>query len=168
MLQIKTNSSAPILASRQRTFVAALGQVTPYLHTRAANILRLMILVLVGLLFVLAGLMILTERVEIGGPIMGSVLLMQDFGGVVAGTPDGEDFFGFALATGDWNDDGLDDLAVGAPGDSDSGAVIGGAVNVFYGSSTGPSTTGDRMFHQNTSGIEDSAEDFDGFGTSLR
>jgi len=76
MLQIKTNSSAPILASRQRTFVAALGQVTPYLHAQAANILRLMILVLVGLLFVLAGLMILTERVEIGGPIMGSVLLI--------------------------------------------------------------------------------------------
>jgi hypothetical protein len=76
MLQIKTNSSAPILASRQRTFAAALGQVTLYLHAQAANILRLMILVLVGLLFVLAGLMILTERVEIGGPIMGSVLLI--------------------------------------------------------------------------------------------
>jgi hypothetical protein len=30
----------------------------------------------VGLLFVLVGLMILTGRVEIGGPIMGSVLLI--------------------------------------------------------------------------------------------
>ena len=77
MLQIKTNSSAPILASRQRTFVAALDQVTLYLHAQAANILRLMIFVLVGLLFVLAGLIILTERVEIGGPIMGSVLLIS-------------------------------------------------------------------------------------------
>ena len=76
MLQIKTNSSAPILASRRRTFVPALDQITPYLRAQAADILRLLILLLVGLLFVLVGLMILTERVEIGGPIMGSVLLI--------------------------------------------------------------------------------------------
>jgi hypothetical protein len=76
MLQIKTNSSAPTLASRHRTFVAALDQVMPYLRAQAAHILRLLILVLVGLLFLLVGLMILTGRVEIGGPIMGSVLLI--------------------------------------------------------------------------------------------
>ena len=76
MLQIKTNSSAAILAGRHRTLVAVLDQVTLYLHDQTANILRLMILVLVGLLFVLVGLMILTERVEIGGPIMGGVLLI--------------------------------------------------------------------------------------------
>ena len=76
MLQIKTNSSAPIWATRHRTFVAALDQVTPFLRTQAAHILRLLILALVGLLFVLVGLMLLTGRVEIGGPIMGSVLLI--------------------------------------------------------------------------------------------
>ena len=76
MLQIKTISSAPIWASRQRTFVAALDQVAPFLRAQAANILRLLILTLVGLLFVLVGLMILTGRVEIGGPIMGGVVLI--------------------------------------------------------------------------------------------
>ena len=76
MLQIKTNSSAPILASRHRTFVAALDQVTLCFRAQAPNILRLLILTLVGLLFVLVGLIILTGRVEIGGPIMGSVLLV--------------------------------------------------------------------------------------------
>jgi hypothetical protein len=76
MLQIKTNSSAPIWASRHRTFMAALDSVTPGLRAQAANILRLLILVLVGLLFVLVGLMILTGRVEIGGPLIGSVLLV--------------------------------------------------------------------------------------------
>ena len=76
MLQIKTNSSAPIWTGRRQTFVAVLDQVVPCLRAQAANILRLLILVLVGLLFVLVGLMILTGRVEIGGPIMGSVLLI--------------------------------------------------------------------------------------------
>ena len=69
MVQLKTYSSAPIWASRQRTFVAALDQVTRVLRAQAANILRLLILALVGLLFVLVGLMILTGRVEIGGPL---------------------------------------------------------------------------------------------------
>ena len=76
MLQIKTNSSAPIWAGRHQTFVALLDQVAPCLRAQAANILRLLILVLVGLLFVLVGLMILNGRVEIGGPILGSVLLI--------------------------------------------------------------------------------------------
>ena len=76
MLQIKTNSSVPIGAGGHQTFVAVLDQVTPGLRAQAANILRLLILTLVGLLFVLVGLIILTGRVEIGGPIMGSVLLL--------------------------------------------------------------------------------------------
>ena len=98
----------------------------------------------------------------------GSVFLRQDVGGVVAGTPDDADFFGWAVTSGDWNDDGLDDLAVGAMGDDDGGAPGAGVVNVFYGSTTGPSTTGDRLFSQNTPGIEDAAEDYDYFGASLR
>jgi len=76
MLQIKTNSSAPIWAICHQTFVAVSDQVAPFLRTQAANILRLLILALVGLLFVLVGLMILTGRVEIGGPLIGSVLLI--------------------------------------------------------------------------------------------
>ena len=75
MLQIKTNSSAPIWASRHRTFVATCDQIMLCLHAYTAHILRSLILALVGLLFVLVGLMILTGRVEIGGPILGSVLL---------------------------------------------------------------------------------------------
>ena len=75
MLQIKTNNNATIWASRHQTFLAALEQIKPSLRAQAATILRMLILVLVGLLFVLVGLMILTGRVEIGGPIMAGVLL---------------------------------------------------------------------------------------------
>jgi hypothetical protein len=76
MVQIKTNSVTPIWADLRRAFTIALEHGTRCLRARAATILRLLILVLVGLLFVLVGLMILTGRVEIGGPIMGSVLLI--------------------------------------------------------------------------------------------
>ena len=75
MLQIKTTSRVPIWADNHQTFVAVRDQVAPFLRAQATTILQSLILVLVGLLFVLVGLMILTGRVEIGGPIMGSVLL---------------------------------------------------------------------------------------------
>jgi hypothetical protein len=77
MVQIKTTSATPIWAGRQRALTLALDRVTRCLRARAAAILRLLILVLVGLLFVLVGLMMVTGRVEIGGPIMGSVLLIS-------------------------------------------------------------------------------------------
>jgi hypothetical protein len=44
--------------------------------------------------------------------------------------------FGRALAAGDFDNDGFDDLAVGGSGDS-LGGVKGGAVNVIYGSAAG-------------------------------
>ncbi|WP_437513127.1 hypothetical protein [Sorangium sp. So ce1099] len=50
----------------------------------------------------------------------------------VAGTPEAEDRFGAALASGDFNGDGIDDLAVGAPGE----AHPAGGVNIIYGSAT--------------------------------
>jgi V8-like Glu-specific endopeptidase len=53
--------------------------------------------------------------------------------------PEGEDRFGAALATGDFDCDGLPDLAVGAPGQS-GGA---GAVTVRYGSLVGLAASGE-------------------------
>src|SRR5690606_16202486 len=43
--------------------------------------------------------------------------------------PEHFDLFGSALAVGDFNDDGYDDLAIGAPGEDGIGAVL-----VLYGS----------------------------------
>jgi hypothetical protein len=99
---------------------------------------------------------------------VGSLVLAQDTASVVLGTPADNDYFGFALASGDWNDDGLDDLAVGSPFDDDSGVTDAGVVNVFYGSASGPSTSGDRMFHQDSVGIEDGSESGDWFGFELQ
>jgi hypothetical protein len=67
------------------------------------------------------------------------------------------------LATGDFNDDGFADLAVGAPGESSSILAVG-AVNVLYGGAAGLTGSGSQFFTQNTPGVGTSEEgDFFGF-----
>ena len=77
------------------------------------------------------------------------------------------DAFGSALAAGDFNGDGFDDLAVGVPGEDIMGIVSAGAVNVIYGSSVGLSSTGNQIWHQDSLDILDTAELFDAFGSAL-
>jgi FG-GAP repeat protein len=79
------------------------------------------------------------------------------------------DFFGATLATGDFNGDGFDDLAIAVPCEAPAGAVSAGAVSVLYGSSVGlratasGTTPSDQFWTQNSSGVDDAAEDGDGF-----
>jgi hypothetical protein len=81
----------------------------------------------------------------------------------VPDTAETGDEFGHALATGDFNGDGYDDLAVGVPGENDNG----GAVEVFYGSDTGLTTTGSELWSEATPGVTDFQEAGDLFGWSL-
>ncbi len=85
----------------------------------------------------------------------------------VLGTAACDDYFGAALAAGDFNKDGKDDLAIGAPGADDAGVSAAGAVHVLYGSSTGLTESGDQLWHQNSTGIDDTAEVDDFFGEVL-
>jgi FG-GAP repeat protein len=85
----------------------------------------------------------------------------------VADAAEGADLFGAALAPGDLNGDGRDDLAAGVPFEG-LGSVDGaGAVNVLYGNAGGLSTTGNQFWSQNSTGIADTPEAGDNFGTSL-
>jgi hypothetical protein len=76
--------------------------------------------------------------------------------------------FGAALASGDFDGDGYDDLAVGVPGEGGGSFTGPGAVNVIYGTKRGLSGKGDRLFSQNTTGIAgDGAQGGDLFGYAL-
>lgn len=86
---------------------------------------------------------------------------------IIEDTAESNDAFGTALAVGDFNGDGFDDLAVGVQGEILPGPVSGGAVNVLYGSSVGLSSAGNQFWHQDSPGITDTAEGLDGFGHAL-
>jgi hypothetical protein len=65
----------------------------------------------------------------------------QGGAGVVADVAEPEDAFGNALAAGDFNNDGYDDLAIGVADEDVRDVVDAGAVHVLYGSPTGLSVT---------------------------
>lgn len=74
------------------------------------------------------------------------------------------EFFGWSVASGDFDNDGDDDLAVGAPGEDTRGFDNAGAVVVFDGSPEGIDPETGRLFSQ--SGAvrnRPEAEDFFGF-----
>ncbi|HEY6569669.1 MAG TPA: hypothetical protein VIZ22_05235 [Candidatus Limnocylindrales bacterium] len=67
-------------------------------------------------------------------------------GGRTAGIGNG-DYFGAALASGDFDKDGYADLAIGVPSDRvGHDNVRGGAVNILYGSKSGLTATGDQLW----------------------
>jgi hypothetical protein len=93
----------------------------------------------------------------------GSVRLTENTASV-PGTAEDGDSFGGALATGDFDDDGFSDLAVGVPGQDGSFFDVG-AIDVLYGSATGLSGTGSQRFAEDDVGAV--AGDQDRFGAAL-
>lgn len=80
------------------------------------------------------------------------------------------DFFGFSLASGDFNQDGYFDLAIGVPNQSVNGASYAGGLNIIYGSPSGLSASaavGNQFFTQNSPLVEGLSEAVDRFGTTL-
>ncbi|MFN7943675.1 MAG: Calx-beta domain-containing protein [Thermoanaerobaculia bacterium] len=95
----------------------------------------------------------------------GVQLWEQDSTGV-QGTAEAGDRFGGALAAGDFNDDGFDDLAIGVAGDNVGSEAEAGAVQVLYGDSTGL-VANDQLWTQDSSGIVGGAETDDHLGAAL-
>jgi hypothetical protein len=77
------------------------------------------------------------------------------------------ELFGCALATGDFDNDGYDDLAVGIPGEDLNGKDMAGAVQLYYGSSSGLIVIHDTLWSQLRTDIFDDAEEGDKFGWTL-
>lgn len=81
------------------------------------------------------------------------------------GSAEAGDEFGAALASGDFNNDGFDDLIVGAPGESIGSRNNAGLVMVTYGSSSGLENP--ENIYQNSPGVRGGSEPGDLFGSSL-
>ncbi|MFK7958325.1 MAG: hypothetical protein AB8B96_19685 [Lysobacterales bacterium] len=83
------------------------------------------------------------------------------------GTAEAFDEFGASLATGDFDGDGFDDLAAGAPGEALGSTSDAGAVIVLYGGPVGLTVRGSQFFSLDTPGIDGPAAAGDRFGTAL-
>jgi hypothetical protein len=85
----------------------------------------------------------------------------------VPGEPEDGDRFGSALATGDLNGDGRDDLAVGAEGESIGSVAGAGSVTVLFGSAAGLTAAGAQFLDQSQAAVPGGAEPSDQFGRSV-
>jgi hypothetical protein len=104
-----------------------------------------------------------SDRIPLCG---GAQEITQETAGV-AGSSVLEDFFGFGVGSGDYDDDGRDDLFVAAPFKDVSGQNASGMAWVLFGTGDGPSGAGSLQLSQDAAGIGDSAEPGDQFGRSL-
>jgi FG-GAP repeat protein/N-acetylmuramoyl-L-alanine amidase-like protein/VCBS repeat protein len=74
---------------------------------------------------------------------------------------------GRSIAAGDVNGNGYDDIVIGQPYATESGAISGGQVTMVPGTSTGFTTTGMTKITQDTAGVAGANESGDALGTSV-
>ena len=94
----------------------------------------------------------------------------QDTPGILGESADGGNF-GIALTSGDFDANGVDDLAIGAPYDrvstcGESGCLAGG-VAVLYGTTEGLSAFGNQLWTQDSAGVPGTAGDEWLFGRAV-
>jgi hypothetical protein len=86
----------------------------------------------------------------------------------IVGVAEHEDAFGwFGTAAGDFNGDGIADLAVGVPDETVSGNPYAGSLNVLYGSPSGITAAGNQVLNQDTAEVESEASLGDRFAYDL-
>ncbi len=110
---------------------------------------------------------IMTDFYNTGDIVSTALRLNENTGGHMAGATEKDDQTGYAVVTGDFNHDGYDDVAIGAPYEDVNGDDDAGAVNVLYGSDKGLDICSSEMWHQDSTGIEGGTSSGDNFGYSL-
>jgi len=86
---------------------------------------------------------------------------------IAGATNEAGDHFGSALASGDFDGDGFDDLAIGSPGETHGEDVDAGQVQVIFGSTSGLSAARGQIWHQDRPGVNGDTEIGDMFGNAL-
>jgi hypothetical protein len=89
----------------------------------------------------------------------------QDTGNI-DGISEDNDFFADALASGDFNNDGFDDLAVGVPHEEINSIKGAGCVNIIFGSKNGLTDNSTLLLDQTIVPGDNRSEDA-GFGSAL-
>ena len=104
----------------------------------------------------------------------GDDILTQDVVGFPASSAEQDDEFGTTLTTGDFNGDGIDDLAVGTPyEDNGAGFDSAGAVQIFFGSANSglvhptDGVINPQHIRADSPGVDNAMEAFDQFGYAL-
>jgi hypothetical protein len=100
-----------------------------------------------------------------GPSAAGHQVWTQDAFGNDPAEPD--DFFGWTLATGDFDDDGFDDLAIGVPLEDVGSFESAGIVQVLYGTPAGLAALNAQTWSQDLASVPDVAEPEDSFGFAL-
>ncbi|TAH37177.1 MAG: hypothetical protein EYC70_09360 [Planctomycetota bacterium] len=102
----------------------------------------------------------------VGLTSVGASFWHQDVPGIDS-APTNIEKFGAALAAGDFDGNGRDDLAIGVPYDFIAGSASPGAVHVLYGLPAGLGVADDEYWHEDVPGVYDVAESQDQFGAAL-
>jgi hypothetical protein len=93
-------------------------------------------------------------------------LLYGSASGLVAGNAIDIEAYENSVA-GDFNGDGIEDLAVAAAYATVDGVMSAGMVSILYGTDSGLTSAGSQTFSQNTEGMPNEAEEFDHFGGAI-
>lgn len=97
---------------------------------------------------------------------VGNQLFHQGLAGIVGGLG-ANNLYGAALAVGDFNADGFQDLAIGAPGQTVASVANAGGVNVLYGARTRLQIPNNQFWTVNSTGMQGNLNADARFGAAL-
>lgn len=114
-----------------------------------------------------AGLVVLMRSDASGLPDPSTAAHIFQGASGTAGKVESKDYFGAAVAIGDFNNDNFSDVAIGAPGEDIGASPNTGMVHIMYGSTNGTISGPKAAFHQDSPGVPGGNEPGDFFGREV-